>query len=53
MKIWSRKSYFLQGLTILILSSLTLIAAIYAAGVRTKQLVFALALGGFAFCGIW
>jgi len=42
-----------KDLTILILSSLTLIAAIYAAGVGTKQLVFALGLGGFAFCGIW
>ena len=42
-----------KDLTILVLSSLTLIAAIYAAGVGKKQLVFALGLGGFAFCGIW
>lgn len=42
-----------KDLTILVLSSLTLIAAIYAAGVGKKQLGFALLLGGLAFCGIW
>lgn len=42
-----------KGIGISILSSITVIVAIYAAGMGKKQLWVALGLGGFAFLGIW
>ncbi len=42
-----------KGMAISVLSSLTIFAAIFAAGVRKEQLGFALVLGGFSFWGIW